>query len=196
MPIPSFSASGVLPHCVNNNPTDPNSRSPYRATIFELVEAFCTSRERANLLLGLNQYRKHLFEGGFVNGFQWIDGSFVENVEVRRNRPPRDIDIITFFHRPNQYMGQEKDWRHIFSTNIHPIYFDSEKMKPIFLCDTYCAELDSHPRALISSATYWSGLFSDTRESGMKKGIVEISLAYEVAEFDDVANLVRSRFDV
>jgi hypothetical protein len=30
----------------------------------------------------------------------------------------------------------------------------------------------------------------------MKKGIVEISLANKVAEFDEVADLVRSRFDV
>lgn len=95
MPIPNFSASGVLPPFVNNNPTDPLSRSPYRATIFELVETFCTSSARANLLLGLNRCRKHLFEGGFVNGFQWIDASFVENIELRENRPPRDIDVFT-----------------------------------------------------------------------------------------------------
>lgn len=30
----------------------------------------------------------------------------------------------------------------------------------------------------------------------MKKGIVEISLANKVDEFDEVADLVRSRFDV
>lgn len=79
---------------------------------------------------------------------------------------------------------------------IHPNYFHTKNMKPTYLCDTYCGDLNSHPRALVNGVTYWSGLFSDTRGSSMKKGIVEISLANKVDEFDEVADLVRSRFDV
>jgi hypothetical protein len=154
MPIPNFSSSGVLPSFVNNNPTDPRSRSPYRATIFDVVEAFCTSKERAKLLLGLNKYRKHLFEGGFVNGFQWIDGSFVENVEMTRNKSPQDIDVFTFFERPIQYIGPEIDWRYIFKTQLEPKYFNASIMRPIFCCDTYGTDLGVHPRALVNCVSY------------------------------------------
>jgi hypothetical protein len=37
---------------------------------------------------------------GLDNGFQWIDGSFVEDVEKSRGRAPGDVDIVTFAHRP------------------------------------------------------------------------------------------------
>jgi hypothetical protein len=44
---------------------------------------------------------------GIVEGFQWIDGSFIEDAEKSRGRPPADIDIITFGGRPAGYA--EKD---------------------------------------------------------------------------------------
>jgi hypothetical protein len=31
---------------------------------------------------------------GFNRGFQWLDGSFVEN------KDPRDLDVVTFLYRP------------------------------------------------------------------------------------------------
>lgn len=53
-----------------------------------LVKRFATSAERIEILLVLIAYRTELRSLGFLDGFQWIDGSFVEQIEITRNRPP------------------------------------------------------------------------------------------------------------
>lgn len=32
-----------------------------------------------------------------VKGFQWLDSSFLENIEAAESRPPRDLDVLTFY---------------------------------------------------------------------------------------------------
>jgi hypothetical protein len=29
-------------------------------------------------------------------GFQWLDGSFAEQIELLEGRPPKDIDVVSF----------------------------------------------------------------------------------------------------
>ncbi|MCF5221032.1 hypothetical protein GIW34_22655, partial [Pseudomonas syringae] len=33
---------------------------------------------------------------GIVSGIQWLNGSFMENVEMLEGRPPNDMDVVTF----------------------------------------------------------------------------------------------------
>lgn len=196
MPIPDFASHGALPPFISGDPTLPNARSPYQTTIHEVVDRFCTSAERAKLLKGLNEYRKHLHSGGFISGSQWIDGSFIENVEVLRKRGPKDIDVVTLFHRPLKYQAEPNGWKIDYEAHLHSAFFDSVRMKPTFHCDTYAVDLDVGSRSLVRNTTYWFGLFSDMRGTHTKKGILEIPLAVDPMEFAAVENSIGGKFDV
>ena len=68
--------------------------SPYAATALEVVTTFGDSPERQVILRGWLAHRAAMREAGFRKGFQWLDGSFVED------KQPRDLDIVTFLYRP------------------------------------------------------------------------------------------------
>ena len=53
----------------------PENRSPYEATLLQLVERFVTTPERVKLLHDLMDYREALYGVGVTEGFQWINGS-------------------------------------------------------------------------------------------------------------------------
>ena len=81
-----------------NNPGDPASRggydrSPYRVSLAEFATMFGTSPQRLRLLSAFLEYCAELHNIGLVRGFQWVNGSFVENAEIRRGLPPNDIDL-------------------------------------------------------------------------------------------------------
>lgn len=196
MPIPDFAPHGALPPFISGHPTDPTARSPYPISMQELVARFCTSEDRAKLLKGLNHYRKHLFSGGFVSGHQWIDGSFVENVEILRRRSPSDIDVVTLYNRPIRFQNDQELWIIEYETNIRHKYFDTRRMKPTYKCDTYDIDLDTGPRSLIRNTTYWFGLFSDMRGSSLKKGILEVPLATDPIEFQAIDQAIRGFYNV
>ncbi|MVO15082.1 DUF6932 family protein [Parasedimentitalea huanghaiensis] len=196
MPIPEFADHGGLPPFVNGHPTLPNARSPFSATMQEVVERFCTSEHRAKLLKGLNEYRKHLHSGGFVSGSQWIDGSFVEDVERTQKRNPNDIDVVTLYNRPIKYQADPLSWAADYTNYLRNQFFDTLAMKPAYLCDTYDIDLDAGSRPLVRNTTYWFGLFSDMRGSGSKKGILEVPLAVDPMEFTAVDHAIGSRFSV
>lgn len=196
MPIPEFAAHGALPPFISGHPTIPNARSPFPVTMQEVVDRFCTSLDRAKLLKGLNEYRKLLHSGGFVSGSQWIDGSFIENVEVIRKRSPSDIDVVTLYHRPLKYQSQPQNWQADYENHIRGKFFDTRTMKPIYKCDTYDIDLDTGARSLVRNSTYWFGLFSDMRGSNAKKGILEIPLAVDPMEFSAIDQEIGGKFDV
>jgi hypothetical protein len=95
--IPDWLPTGVLPPI---NPVSPTTvdRSPYRVTLTDLVLRFNTSSERREILTGLLSFRKALHGLGLNSGFQWLDGSFLEDIVTTDSRPPRDIDVVTFYH--------------------------------------------------------------------------------------------------
>ena len=91
----------VLPPYTGADPTQSATMSPYKVEFLEFAQQFATSQHRADLLNGLIAYREALRNIGLTQGFQWIDGSFVEDVEQSRGRPPADIDVVTFAYGPN-----------------------------------------------------------------------------------------------
>lgn len=196
MPIPEFADHGGLPSFVNGHPTLPNSRSPFLANMQEVVERFCTTEHRAILLKGLNEYRKHLHSGGFVDGWQWIDGSFVEDVEKTQKRGPSDIDLVTLYYRPVKYQIDRQSWGTDYKNHLRNRYFDTNAIKPVYFCDTYDIDLDAGAKSIVRNTTYWFGLFSDMRGSGSKKGILEVPFATDTMEFTAVDQAIRRRFDV
>lgn len=96
MPIPAF--DGILnvlpPHLGTNGKVE--HLSPYECIMQEVCERFATSSQRIGILRGFLALRQELWSLN-LRGFQWMDGSFVEDIEVQENRSPGDIDVVTFF---------------------------------------------------------------------------------------------------
>lgn len=177
--IPPFTLSGSLPPFTGDNPTEKASMSPYETSMASIVRRFATSAERIGILLGLIQYRQALRDFGFSRGFQWIDGSFVEDIEQIRGRPPKDIDVITFARRPALSPTEFRD-----KVQKHLGLFIPKDTRRQFKCDGYLVELDKEPAILVDDARYWFGLFSHQRATSLWKGMLRVDL-----ESDDVLAL-------
>lgn len=95
--IPNWNISGLIPPIRPGQPGHSPERSPYRIGLMDIVNKFSETPERRNILSGLLRYRQALHDLGMINGFQWLDGSFMENVETTQSRHPNDIDVVTFF---------------------------------------------------------------------------------------------------
>ncbi len=178
--IPSNSHDGVLPPFVpGGTPQDPAAVAPYRADLIEVARRYSTSDARREILRGLVAYRAALKAAGINVGFQWIDGSFVEECESIRGRAPSDIDIITFSIRPPQFTDLGL-WGEF--VNSRPDLFDPETTKKLYKCDAYFVDLFVHPVHIVNQTRYWFGLFSHQRDTYLWKGMIEVPLASEDEE--------------
>jgi len=148
----------------------------------DLVAALATSPERKLLLRSLFQYRRTLRELGLA-GYQWIDGSFVENVEQNRGRPPGDIDLVTHVARPEQFVDPAA-WEDFLDQNWDALFPEGVGLHCFML------DLMLPPEVLVSQSVYWFGLFSHQRDTALWKGIVQIDLAA-----DDVAAIAMLEAD-
>jgi len=101
MPIPAFTIDGVLPPYVGPSGPgdDPQAMTPFEATAVEIVTTFGTTDHRRTLLQNWLDHRAAFRALGFSQGFQWIDGSFVED------KVPQDLDVVTFSRRPARAAG-------------------------------------------------------------------------------------------
>lgn len=177
--IPAFNLSGVIPPYIGGDPTVSANMAPYRTTLEDLVVRFSTSPERREILAGLIQYREGLRGLGFTNGFQWVDGSFVEDVERIRNRPPGDVDIVSFIYIPSQSAADQQAW--VDKVTQNPWLITRAESKRLFKCDAFLVNLTTHPEFLVNQTKYWFGLFSHQRDTALWKGMLEISLAEDSA---------------
>ena len=167
--IPDWSPQGVLPPINSQSPTSVD-RSPYSISLTDLIIHFSTSPERCRILDGLLRYREALHGVGLIHGFQWLDGSFLEHVELLENRAPHDIDVVTFYHLP---AGSNQ--RTLLNTA--PGLFDPRQAKTTFHVDGYTLELKgTHPEVLVGQSTYWYSMWSHRRDHQWK-GFLQIDLA-------------------
>ncbi|MBU2539120.1 MAG: hypothetical protein KKH22_11850 [Proteobacteria bacterium] len=172
--IPNFNHSGVLPPFLpGHNPTSGHAVAPYKVSLMDFVEKFCTSPARHRILTGFIEYRLALKQIGIDIGFQWIDGSFVENIEATKGKNPSDLDIITFAHRPEKF-SDNAAW-HAFVTENRDL-FSPEALKKSFLCDGYHVDLNLPSVTIVNRTSYWFGLFSHQRETFLWKGLLEINM--------------------
>lgn len=168
--IPACDWSGVIPP-IDVSEDGVEVRSPIRATIIELIERFASTQERIEILDGFLQFRDGLARIGIVDGFQWIDGSFVEDVERIEKRPPHDIDVVTFFHIPAG--ASEED---IVQEEI----MDHVLVKKRFRTDAYFhVHEEEWDFGAIEAVVYWNSLFSHRRDR-IWKGYVQIDLSPEL----------------
>lgn len=148
-------------------------RAPYIVSLQELVERFATSPARCKILKGFLAYRRELRAIGIVEGFQWIDGSFVEDIEALDSRAPNDIDLVTFYKTP---AGETQE--SLFNKN--PLLFPSNeeekaKLKEKFPVDGSMSSLDAKQRPLIKQVIFWYSLWSHRRDQTWK-GFLQVEL--------------------
>ena len=132
---------------------------------------------------GLLDYRQQLAMIDLQIGFQWLSGSFLEDIETIENRHPNDIDLVTFVHRPAT-VKTDADWGAFVSANQSLL--DPRQVKAEFRCDCYFVDLDSAPNGIVAQTKYWFGLFSH-RRGGLWKGMLEVPLAVSVDDTDALA---------
>lgn len=146
------------------------NRSPYLIDIVSFVSQFAFSSERITILLKLLDYRQAIYRANIDTGFQWINGSFTEDVERLRNRPPNDIDLVTFIHDNN--IEPNEQW-----VESHSYIFNNEQVKDVYNVDSYWVNMDeiSKPQ-LAKYATYWYSMWSHQRVTNIWKGFYQISL--------------------
>ena len=141
--------------------------------MLEVVQRFSGSPERVDILRGLLAYRSMLRTAGIVDGYQWVDGSFVEDCERLNQRAPNDVDVVTFAYRPSQWQDND-EWQIFFDTNDQ--LFDRVSIKRDHSCDVFYEDLNLPGHILVSRARYWFGLFSHQRASSLWKGMLQIPL--------------------
>lgn len=175
--IPTFGLGEVLPPFIAGDVTGALKlpRSPYPASPQEVADVFCTSRERAAILRGWIAFRAFLRAEGILEGFQWIDGSFVENCEAVLGRAPNDIDVVSLIRRPNA-ATTDPDWGQFVQPRATTM-FNSDWTKQQYSCDSYWVDLDADPRLVAELSAYWIGLFSHQRTTFRWKGLVQVDLA-------------------
>ena len=173
--IPEWNIDGLLPPFVGD-PADTLGQSPYPALVTDLVLRLGDTVRRREILMGFLDFRAALHQAGLLQGFQWVNGSFVENIMQRENREPNDIDVVNFLQLPDGHTQTS-------ILNAFPSIFDRTANKGIYHTDTLFVILDnSNMIFLANRIAYWNSFWSHTRE-GVRKGYLSIDLAAD----DDAA---------
>ncbi|PBJ11514.1 hypothetical protein [Flavobacterium sp. ACN6] len=171
--IPDFDHNHVIPPHVGN-PTSPNDLSPYKCNILDFCHKFATSKERIEILEGFIEFRGKLNNFGIIDGFQWIDGSFTEDIESRDNRSPNDLDLVTFYKMISLDANSIDSLMNNVIANFKE-FFDPSLSKTTFKLDHYNVDYGYSPDVTIENTRYWLQLFSHNRLD-VWKGILRIEL--------------------
>jgi hypothetical protein len=119
-------------------------------------------------------------------GFQWVDGSFLEDVEHTRDKPSDDIDVVTF-----TTLGDATNQQRLM--NEFPHLFDTQQLTSTYRVDHYWVNLSTAQDSatgqgaalLVRRVSYWYSMWSHRRADQMWKGFVEVALEPD----DDVSVL-------
>jgi len=166
--IPAWNSAGWLPPVQPGESGSSAARSPYPVDLLDVIERFATSPERVKILDGLLRFRVDLHRAGIVTGFQWLDGSFLEQVEVLEQRPPRDLDVVNFL-----------DLSKVDQSALalqHSALFHHGQVKKTYALDAYTIQiggiLDGES---VKTISYWYSMWSH-RRGGQWKGFLQVNL--------------------
>ena len=167
--IPGFDIDGLLPPIRPGAPGHSRDRAPYRTDALTFCQRFGNTDERRIILHGWLQFRLRLQETSLNDGFQWVNGSFCEDIEVQETRPPGDVDVVTLARLGDQL---------VLSRKLPPEVLDHDLCKETFHVDHYFVATDV-PFSMDqgSMISYWSSLWSHRRADNRWKGFVAIPLA-------------------
>ncbi len=166
--IPAWTAEGVLPLIHSLQPMAAE-RSPYVVSLTDYVLRFGDTAERNRVLNGFLRYRAALHNAGVVEGFQWLDGSFLEHIEMTEGRPPNDIDVVTFYRLPVGVSQAELAQK-------AGALIQHDAVKKEFSVDAYLVHLGMDAERLTRQGAYWYSVWSH-RRNRVWKGFVQVSLA-------------------
>lgn len=171
--LPNWNALGLIPPIDNQQPTSTN-RSPYEVSLTDFVLRFGCTEPRRAVLNGFLHYRRALHAAGLVSGFQWLNGSFLQNVEELESRAPKDIDVVTFFDLPAKKSQKDmlQQFPDLFPTSLEVL----QKIKSTYSVDAYVENLAKAPKQLVRQSSYWYSMWSHDRNQAWK-GYVQIDLA-------------------
>jgi hypothetical protein len=142
--------------------------SPYAVSAVEVASTLGTSVSRRTILTRwLDHHRSALRALGFQRGFQWLDGSFVEDKE------PNDLDVVTFVFRPPTAL-QNAIFAALVSANGQ--VFDPQQVRAHYMLDAFFVDLNASPENIVSVSRYWFGLFSHRRADELWKGMLQVRL--------------------
>jgi hypothetical protein len=176
MPVPDFNSSGVIPPHLGD-PTILQQISPYPVSSLEVCEKFSFSEDRRIILLGWLELRAAIRLAGYTHGFQWLDGSFLEDVENRQSRSPGDIDVVSFLHSPSA------------PVILPPTLTDHDATKNQFNVDHFVVPLNWNGEIIVEHSRFWCGLFSHRREDGVWKGMLRVDLGTNADDDEAVRHL-------
>lgn len=169
--IPNWNAEGLIPPINEQNPAGLD-RSPYDVVLLAFVEHFATSVDRCDILEGYLSHRSELHRMGMAEGFQWLDGSFTENIELIDHRSPRDIDVVTFTSEGDDfYDGLQPDQLRLLGQTRA----DKAFIKEHFKVDFYVQSLQDAPGLLVEMTSYWYSMWAH-RRSKQWKGFLRVDL--------------------
>ena len=173
--IPAWNSQGVLPPVRPGAGGNSADRAPYRVSLEHLVGRFAVSLDRAQILQGFLDHRAALHQLGIVSGFQWVDGSFAEDIETLEARPPNDIDVVAFY----PFVSRRHD---MMLLQNYPHIFDAEYSREKFNVDAYFYPINTeNTRDMIRWVTYWYSMWSHrrsvTRRSARRRGALHSAYA-------------------
>jgi hypothetical protein len=117
------------------------------------------------------QFRQALQATGLNSGFQWLNGSFVEDKESRKGDAPADIDVVTFAHLPNGKSQGDLN-------SAAPRLFDHAHVKATYKVDGYFQFLgDPSSAFFVRQTSYWNSMWSHKW-----KGFLQVELAADEDE--------------
>jgi hypothetical protein len=177
MPIPAYDGiRNVLPPHLGD-PTNIDHISPYPCSSHEVCNRFNSSPARIKILGGFLDLRQQIFGAG-LRGFQWVGGSFVEDIETHERRAPNDIDVVTFVKSP---ATSAEIVAALMA--LDPNLIDRAHVKATFHVDHFIISLGIASERIVSFSRYWYALFSHRRDQAWK-GMLDLPLV-DIA--DDVA---------
>lgn len=168
--IPQWNNVGILPPIRPGQEGNSPDRSPYRVPLSAIVNRFATSPERIGILRGFVTFRGVLAQAGLTDGFQWLNGSFMENKEALLGQSPNDIDVVTFYRLP-----AGKTQGDLAAAN--PQVFQHDSIKGTYRVDAFFRQLDKPlDRDNIQRIVYWYSMWSHRRNEQWK-GFLQVELS-------------------
>lgn len=167
--IPNWNTFGIIPPIRPGEPGHSSQRSPYKATLLEVIDRFCTSSARLSILEGYLDHRAALNGVGLSKGVQWLNGSFVEDKEAREGESPADVDVVTFALLPPGKTQAEVN-------ALSPQLFNHTHVKATYKVDGYFQFLGKpSDERFVRQVSYWNSIWSHTRRQEWK-GFLEVDL--------------------
>lgn len=170
MAIPPFDGiTGITPPYLGT-PANSLNVSPYQCSVADICgcQHLGSTSGRKAILNGFLDFRKTLLDLG-IRGFQWLDGSFLEDVETHLRRAPNDLDVVTFVEAPTT----PAELRVLLNSKPQT---ESPLSKTAFHVDSYVISLGSSSRIIVDHTRFWYGLFSHRRSDGIWKGMLAVEL--------------------